>query len=881
MNVKFSYFACIMLLAQFAYGQKTFINMHASHMLTEKDICMFCNAAECPSADDYYMNVLSKQSFRESCLTNEDFEMAPDADENKRLPSKDTETEPKYSAHLICEKCLHDELKTKGIFEIECPYCKNLVGYKCILEYIKWVAAREAKKKTVGEFSETLAIAMFRELTVDLGREPNLQTLVYSLGMKEKGEIEAFVDYFGKRQSLIGSDLYEALKDEAEQATKWLMPWGKEDMSPNIILSGEILCEAKNFPRVLYSKACLFPQTAYVDKDLGEHLRFFTGMRTTNHRNSTTEVAFVNAKIISILDQPEVPAKYICGYLLPYLLECSRFKNMVIRHYCAKYVDRIGGAYEKYEMILKNMIIHGKYMANHGYFSLASRFLAEVEHPVASAFNLFRRLCRLSQTAQIEDGPVAADIISKFASAFQSLMEKHPFGYFNIVQIHNLLKDFPKLKKTFGPLKLKYITVKYTADISKVIVDQLSYYACTENYAGMRELILLYEMPEKDKTRCFLFNQLSLLPHCSYIRAYSLLQFIEYEMVTGNINKTLQREMLLRRRIYSAYLYSITLYSVQQIILLGGFSFNSSDTSIRREILHSFTAMRNELSGKPVDNSDLLCAYAFAYTYNSYLRNFVENSTHYLVDLPFISPENCGQMYRFLINQFLISKNSAYSRALHMTISSISDLLAKNEIPTGLHLYETNIIVEKLVYSGLSPAMIRMRYLTTSHDFENILAYYYFEYCYCLRRSRTLKTDQNSVPSNAVPEATDADCANSVDSMVDFLIKKHSSLLLHSKSIRLEQLAEIVDEIMEKIIRLDRDPEIPKGSLSRVYPLVDLAVKRGAQEIARASGMYPLLPLGTEVLISLLHKKGAAYYSACPNLENSIIDPSATNQAPA
>jgi len=262
--------------------------------------------------------------------------------------------------HLMCEKCLLEQLQEKKIYEIKCSGCNKLISPKCMIEYIKKVVFGDA---TIPKLTSDDLLRHYKVLSVVLSTTTYRTALItrtedHSETMKGVGRliipddtshqlanllIRRFIDDFSMNMLLFSLNIHEPEKiayfkyyckalpifqyDELNIVINSLNNIiscivNKQDVETSEPMSAKAMLRPQHVMQDLYCKSLGIPDSTTFREDLAN----FHKVLGTSRPVKKMKIQFLNAKILSLLYKPIMPRSVMAQYLLPYSYKTLRDK---------------------------------------------------------------------------------------------------------------------------------------------------------------------------------------------------------------------------------------------------------------------------------------------------------------------------------------------------------------------------------------------------------------------------------------------------------------------------------------------------------------------------------------------------------------------------
>jgi len=761
-------------------------------------------------------------------------------------------------------------------FGIKCPACSMMISYKNLVEYIKSAVLRSSKNKTKHPILDKLAAKLFSRL---IGKISPL-TFLYSLGYTEKEELEAFMSYFGSNEFFdSGSACYgsfqegaylilstprtpktskarkTASSDRTVQAHSWLATLDSSSFKFIRYDHKAYYFQSTNFP-ILW-----FPRNGeahyLIDDDLEEYFKILRCIRNKHLADSSPDLHFLNAKILAVLNQPNIPVKPMIGYLFPYISETQKTcQSRLIKKYVEEYKRcHRNGIWEEFECLFEIVVQFAAVPTTEAYILQVNAYARHSEFSVKRFLDFISRNAGYLALGNSMDAIESKRTFKLLCAMVCNSLALRSFEYEDLFQIRGLGQQYPYLKGIMQKLGEKYLQ-EHRGKLPLRIKKKIEEYAAKNDLLGMEGLISLYTEPKLCISRLELFAEICSLPRHSAIRLFSLIEFVDHDMAIGKEDEYLWNGLLETPAEFCAHIMAIALYPLQKLVCSQSHDLNSNNMKVRERYKNIFIGLSKAPKYSSLiggnGNSDFLLAYAFAHSYNVYLdkiqgvvnaisfnvREPVSNNMDvekYKIDLPEGKAEFYQAIYGCLIDQMLNSPIYTYSRTLHLTIQNMHSLFVENGVNLQLSNAQTEEILRKLVWAGIEAIYVRAEYLLGNEAFEYLFVHVYFEYCCCTHKNSALD-DRNSALDDRNSALDDRNSSFGVNSSlraeeaIQMLLLRYNDLMQQNNTsdATIDSLRKATNDIISVLSKCSDSLEIStSNALLGIRPLIRRLVERG------------------------------------------------------
>jgi len=256
-----------------------------------------------PTGNDPFSILAAEQS---ESVHQEDRSTVP-GDAAAKEPG-DADFIPLYE-HKLCSACLLKQIQASENYfqnKCPCPWCKKLLSYRSMVKYIVLVATEMKGDALTNDTPHLLANMLIEELTKQLG----VCTFIFTLNIQDANTLRKFEFYCQKipiltKQRDLGYYLILALKHFTQQFSLETNEGPYGGISTSHI-------KRKQFAN-FYGKSLDFSLQP-------DDIKEFIAMFNSSTPRSEEEVGFYVAKIMCMLDYPNLPVRKVKEYLVPCLV---------------------------------------------------------------------------------------------------------------------------------------------------------------------------------------------------------------------------------------------------------------------------------------------------------------------------------------------------------------------------------------------------------------------------------------------------------------------------------------------------------------------------------------------------------------------------------
>jgi len=227
--------------------------------------------------------------------------------ELSRTSTYDDMTNVKIYKHRVCASCFLEEISANrtNYFNVKCPCCKKLPSYHAMVQYIATVIPNLPSNPPAGHVPHRLVNALIEMLLDQL----NPLTFVYSFNIRDRETLKTLSLYLMKlnltmNQKNLSECLVIAEKALADGARIESLTAPKTTTSVKII---------QKYSSTLYKKSLLLHRLDDFD--------YFFELTQNSHYSS--QVSLYYAKILHLLNCPNIAVGKVTEYLIPMIIPCQ------------------------------------------------------------------------------------------------------------------------------------------------------------------------------------------------------------------------------------------------------------------------------------------------------------------------------------------------------------------------------------------------------------------------------------------------------------------------------------------------------------------------------------------------------------------------------
>jgi len=842
--IKFS--AWILILAcQLEVVLGRFINMHNGDPLKEEyvDMCLFCKKKRAASGE-YYMGALRAEDIDErlenrmysshlvceECLL-EEFKKKEAAKKVQRLllitqlrrkhgilghdgessaepintPSQGGSINTPSQGGPINTPSQGGPINTPSqeqgsscAWLFSCPCCKMNFSCKNVLEYVKSIALGTKNESDGYKLSESIAIKLLAEVIENL----DLTTILFLAGIDQKGDFDKFISFIDSNHEML-PDLDLANFASLGRSISNLL---ETEINVKNILGGKMTkpTPSSAIPQVeiefgdarkkrmvhnkLYLESTKFPFPDNVFSDLQKYIKFVETLCNRSNIQNSCQVSLVNAKILSVIDQPNLPVKLAMGYFYPYILPqrpSSEFrKNDLIEELIKEYMGRYPGVHVKHEIPLENMV-----QFNHScprtisaavsaYFNAlippsaklqSPESLKTAENGIATVLNLIDRCAHYVKTGQVHDAASARRMLGELLTPIISKLYQNGTTVRNLIRIAELGEKYSGLfclRKLFDYKNTLLYGNSIAYALSESIVESFNSIVSKKELISIRKLIFLYQDAKLAQYRATLFVLMHGINNQPKLRSLALLTFVEYEIKEEENLYSMGTILKNRNPVYfRAYLTAVVMYAAKHISIFPDSVENLKIIRIMKFYRTEFEAIRKLYASGLRPNLDIIYMHAFGKCYNAYIEKSLvlrktvfggvapfgvpnaapnnasecassslssSNISSHTIELVKLDKDNKKKMYRFLRRSIEESGFSGSKSMMLLTMKTVYHDLMRAGVNTDLTHKRLIRVVAGLIWSNISPLSLYVDWLKRNGGFRHAMMFQYLHYRYCL-----------------------------------------------------------------------------------------------------------------------------------------------------
>jgi len=705
---------------------RTFINLHMSPSEAPQK-CLFC-PADSPSicSDDdarpFYEGIIPAERFGNPSQT--------------------------LYPHLICDRCLLGIIDSgEKVMDIRCGCtgCKQPASYVNFVGYIRDIACKYSRNIDRGSLISQLFTKLFNRMI----RVKSERGFVFSLHLSDPAKLIKMNQCFDGYKSENKNDV----EPISELLLSYTSTFCKDlniliNYSENNLQISEGVWLLKNCDKVpeeqtgtgsfgtvstqhmrhmlLYSKV--------LSLDPESDLKFY--YRIASRRNwaeGSIAIEFLEAKAMSVLNQPNIPPSIVTKYLALYIMKKQSTHSPLICQYVAKYMEEHTGIEEKYESVLEAAFIANTVSYQSTTIGKANQYFGMDGFSLTRLLSLISRIAKLIDEDYCPNKDESTQLLARLIHTFYS----DPFragmqsSLTDIRRIFVLANTYTFIKKDMYELRhtiLSATPLSYTTPttLSAHIIIKIAECELSNDFDAMCTLISCFE----DVSPSFgirLYWCIMNLPPKSDIRTYALVELVASSIITNEkfIKANYPGTILSHPDYYISYLRAIASSLAFTLINLkdANLAQHTLDTMALFKKLYDQAAQTivGGLFNDILTRTDSMILYVFTFYYNSFVASICRNPELYLVVFPKVPQHICALIIHELIEEMISTHVPSHFLALETAVELL--YTSGTEMQQLVHITHDQLyrILERLVRMGVQPLALNRMYHHCNNDFFDTL----------------------------------------------------------------------------------------------------------------------------------------------------------------